>query len=129
MMSESEIQQNVQIQAMNWGCHLMRNNSGALKDQSGRVVRFGLGNISKKHNDKIKSSDLIGLTVVTITPEMVGRKVAVFTAVECKEESWKPSPTDKREAAQRAFIDWVKANGGIAGFASHWTQLTDLLRF
>lgn len=117
MQSESEIQQLIQIDAVQWGSQLMRNNSGALKDQTGRIVRFGLANTSQKQNDRIKSSDLIGFTVVTITPEMVGQTIAVFTAVEVKEPNWKPSPTDKREKAQKTFIQWILANGGLAGFA------------
>ncbi len=118
-MSESEIQQLIQIEGPQWHCQLMRNNSGALKDQTGRVVRFGLGNVSKKHNDRIKSSDLIGFTVVQVTPEMVGKHVAVFTAVEVKEPGWilSGSILNKREVAQRAFMGWVTAAGGLAGFA------------
>lgn len=117
-MMESDVQQLIQIDAVNYNCILMRNNSGALKDIDGRVVRFGLGNISNKHSDKIKSSDLIGLTRITITPDMVGHTVAVFTAIEIKSPTWKSSPTDKRERAQRAFTDWIKNCGGISGFAN-----------
>lgn len=116
-VSESEIQQKIQIDAVQWGAQLLRNNSGALKDQTGRLVRYGLGNTSKQHNDQIKSSDLIGFTKVLITADMVGKTVAVFTAVEVKGSDWKPSPVDKREIAQRTFLQWILANGGLAGFA------------
>lgn len=116
-VSESEIQQKIQIDGPSWNCQLMRNNSGALKDQTGRLVRYGLGNVSKQHSEQIKSSDLIGFTKVVITPDMVGKTVAIFTAVEVKESDWKPSPVDKREIAQRTFLQWILANGGLAGFA------------
>lgn len=118
MKSEAEIQAEIQIAAMHYGCNLMRNNSGAFKDQDGRFVFFGLGNISKKHSDKIKSSDLIGFTSIVITPEMVGRRVAIITAVECKAEKWNPSMLDARESAQNSFLQWIKAAGGFAGFAN-----------
>lgn len=127
MRSESEIQQLVQIEAAKHGMILMRNNSGALKDANGRVIFFGLGNISKKHGQNSKSSDLIGITTVTVTPDMVGKQIGIFTAIEVKEESWKPSPTDQRERAQRNFIEWVKSRGGIAGFVNSVEAFKKLL--
>jgi len=127
---ESFVQQKIQIGAMYFKCHLMRNNSGALKDDTGRVVRYGLGNISKEHNTRIKSSDLIGITKIVITKEMVGKTVGIFTAIECKKEDWNEMKKfDEREIAQRSFIDWVKSNGGFAGFASHLDKLKEILRY
>lgn len=126
---ESTVQQEIQVQAKYFNCDLMRNNSGALKDDTGRTVRYGLGNISKSHNDKIKSSDLIGFTKVVITPDMVGKTIAIFTAIECKEENWKDDKKlDARETAQQAFINWIKANGGFAGFAQNIDKLKTILR-
>lgn len=55
------------------------------------------------------SSDLIGWTTVTITPEMVGQRVAVFTAGEVK----RPGVTVP--AHQERFLDAVRAAGGRAG--------------
>jgi len=115
---ESTVQQEIQIQAMNSGCHLMRNNSGACMDDTGRLVRYGLGNVSKQHNERIASSDLIGFTKITITPDMVGKTLAVFTAVEVKKEEWNPKTYSKRETAQFNFINWIRNNGGFAGFAN-----------
>ena len=54
------------------------------------------------------SSDLIGWTSVEITPEMVGRRVAVFTAVEVKK------PGGKATAEQLNFLQRVQDAGGIA---------------
>ena len=129
MKSESEVQQEIQIKAMHFNCHLMRNNSGALLDSDGRPVRFGLGNVSKEHNERIKSSDLIGFTKVVITPDMVGKTIAVFTAIEVKEEAWNcQKKLDKRETAQQAFITWVLANGGIASFLNTVDKLSEVFR-
>lgn len=124
---EAEVQAKIQIEGPMHGCILMRNNSGAFTDESGRVVFFGLGNISKKHSDNIKSSDLIGFRRVTITPQMVGQTVAIFTAVEVKRSDWKPSKTCKREKAQMAFISWIQACGGVAGFANSVDSFKRLL--
>lgn len=127
-ISESEIQQLIQIEAVNHGTQLMRNNSGAFRDVTGRIVFYGLGNISKKHSDRIKSSDLIGFTTIVITPEMVGKKVAVFTAVEVKAPDWKYSASDKRASAQNAFLNWIANAGGIAFFANSVEGFIDNLR-
>jgi hypothetical protein len=55
------------------------------------------------------SSDLIGWMRVKITPEMVGKTVAIFLAVETKDNYGKPT------AEQLHFINMVRADGGMAG--------------
>ncbi len=95
------------------GLKLFRNNCGqawmgkivsrtqdmiVIKDP--RPVQFGL------HPG---SSDLIGWKSVTITPEMVGQRVAVFVSLECKTETGAVRPD------QANWIDQVKAAGGLAG--------------
>lgn len=105
LKSESEVQQLIMLEAANQRCILMRNNSGGCKDATGRMIFYGLGNVSKQHNDRIKSSDLIGI--------WKGR----FVAIEVKREGW-VYKGDEREVAQKAFIDWIIMNGGIAGFCS-----------
>lgn len=127
--SESEVQQLIQMQARYHGCVLMRNNSGACVDDTGRLVRYGLGNISKKHQENSASSDLIGITQVTITPEMVGQTIGVFTAIEVKKEAWKPDKKlDKHEQAQENFMQWVRSLGGLAGFANDVDKLHLIIR-
>lgn len=55
------------------------------------------------------SSDLIGWTEVNVTPDMVGQKLAVFTALEVKTEIGRVSEK------QRNFVEAVAQAGGIAG--------------
>lgn len=100
-MTELAIQREIMLAASTPTRRLFRNNVGSLEDKRGQWVRFGLA---------VGSSDLIGLTSVTITPEMVGRRIAVFTAIEVKHEA--PVTSD-----QLAFIKTVLAMGGIAGVA------------
>lgn len=68
------------------------------------------------------SSDLIGWTTVEITPDMVGKKLAVFTAIECK------SNTGRASAAQNNFIRQVKLAGGISGVAKSTEDAHALLK-
>ncbi len=53
-------------------------------------------------------ADLFGFVSVTITPEMVGQKVAVFLAMEVKDEA-------KASEKQSNFLKAVNDNGGRAG--------------
>lgn len=85
------------------GSVMFRNNVGAYRDETGRVIRYGVGNPG--------GSDLIGWTPITITSDMVGRTVAVFTAVEVK------TPKGKPTEAQVNFLQQVTKSGGIAGIA------------
>lgn len=82
---------------------LFRNNTGTLPDpRTGRPVQFGLAK---------GSADLIGLRTITITPDMVGRQVAVFTSLEIK------TPTGRISQEQKNWHEMVRSRGGITGFA------------
>ena len=120
---EDEVQAELRLRIAREGkTTVFRNNSGACEDKTGRVIRYGLANDSVRVNEHIKSHDLIGWTKVIITPEMVGKTVAVFTSIECKRESWTPSESDKRYVAQRRWADAVNEAGGIARFISDADQ-------
>lgn len=114
-MNETELQQNIQIESSKLGHKLWRNNSGAFTDNTGRLVRFGLGHTA--NNQNFKSSDLIGFTMVEITKDMVGTKLPIFTAIEVKNSKWKYTETE-RELAQKKFMDVIKMNKGIASFVN-----------
>ena len=77
---------------------LFRNNVGVCKTENSTIV-YGLCN---------GSSDLIGWTSIEITPDMLGKKLAIFTALEIKTETGKVSPE------QKVFLENVKNAGGIA---------------
>ncbi len=126
-MSEQELQKLIMLDAPKHDCLLFRNNSGAFKDLTGRVVRFGLGNTSKKVNDVMKSSDLIGVKCVTITPDMVGQSVGILTAIEVKEPGWDYKST-KRERAQLNFIQLMLSKGARAGFAQSMEDYVNILK-
>lgn len=127
-MRESAVTSHILLAAAKAGVDLWRNNVGVAFNPEGQPVRFGLLNDSSKVNEKIKSSDWIGITPVFITPEMVGTVVGVFTAVETKAEGWKFSPNDKRAVAQKAFHDIVRKAGGFAGFATSVAEMLKITR-
>lgn len=98
---EAKVQNTIRLALGRGLVRLFRNNTGALKDQQGRLVTFGLCK---------GSSDLIGWRTTTINPDMVGRELAVFVAIEVKDRG-RPTPE------QLAFIEAVRKAGGLAGVA------------
>jgi hypothetical protein len=114
---EAAVQNAIRLATSQNGWLLWRNNVGVLQDDRGVPVRYGLANDSKALNEKVKSSDLIGIRPVLITPDMVGKTIGQFAAVEVKRSEWKYTGT-KREAAQLKFINLVIAAGGFAKFAN-----------
>ena len=112
--TEAAVVANLRVKAARMGCSLWRNNNGACVDDTGRHIRYGLGNDSSKLNASWKSSDLIGITPVMSSKP--GQVFGVFAAVECKKPGWSIQNTD-REVAQSNFLSTVKALGGLAMFA------------
>ena len=115
--SEAWAQSMVRLEASEKGVKLFRNNVGALKDDRGRLVRYGLGNDSPQMNDAIKSGDLIGIRGVVITPEMIGHRFGQFVSVECKSPGWQYTGAG-RERAQMAWMNLINSMGGMAFFST-----------
>lgn len=75
---------------------------GSVLIRAPRWLEFGLVN---------GAADTVGWTPKVITPEMVGKTVAVFTGIEGK--FGKDTPSEE----QKIFVANVLRDGGIAGFA------------
>ena len=93
---------------------LFRNNVGARKLGDGSYLKYGVGGAG--------GSDLIGFISITVSPGMVGRRLAVFAAVEVKAiASGRVSPE------QEHFIGFVAESGGLAGVARSLEDVQDIL--
>ena len=112
MAGEQTIQQHIRLACSIGSCRLFRNNTGTLRDINGRPVTFGLCK---------GSADLIGWRTVTVTPEMVGQQIAVFTSIEVKSTSGRVKPE------QQQWLNAVAAAGGIAGIARSVGEAMDIL--
>jgi len=99
---ETNILKRIQIRASELGARLFRNQVGSYRLADGRFISSGLCK---------GSSDLIGWTPIIITADMVGKPVAVFTAIEVK------APKGRVQDNQVKFIDQVVLAGGYAGIA------------
>ena len=115
--SEAAIQTRVRLEGARLGFPLWRNNVGAIQTKTGSYFRYGLANDSKKLNQEIKSSDLIGVRPVQITQCHVGLTIGQFVARECKHGDWQYSATVE-EQAQLKFLELVLSLGGDAAFVN-----------
>jgi hypothetical protein len=95
------------------GLITFRNNCGVLPDRNGRPVYYGVAG-PKKGVKSMGGSDFIGWQSIVVTPDMVGQKIAVFTAHELKADDSKNCSVTI--AAQENFLSRVVADGGRAGF-------------
>ena len=110
--SNEQLKQNqIRLGCSKGDTRLFRNNNGALMDQNGRLVKFGLAP---------GSSDLIGWKTVKISSQDVGKEIAQFVAIEVKD---KGKATDQ----QTKFINAVRGAGGIAGIAKSISDALALL--
>lgn len=114
MASETKIRKQIQVALSKNGYTMWRNNTGSLLNSKGVPVKFGLC---------VGSSDLIGLSQVVITKNMVGKTLAVFTAIEIKAENSKGATIE-----QQRFIQHILNNGGIAGIATSDDEAISLIK-
>jgi hypothetical protein len=128
MASESNVQKTI-LKGLGMVSRLFRLNSGkawlsnlgpagvvTLADGSKLIKAprsIALGLTLTNGDPVVGQSDLGGWTKITITPEMVGKDVAVYTAIETKR-----SKGGKISSDQKNFVAQVSAQGGIAGFAN-----------
>jgi len=113
--AETTLQQQIRLAlGSRTDLRLFRNNTGTLPDpRTGRPVQFGLAR---------GSADLIGWRTITVTPEMVGHRIAVFTSIEIK------LPNGRIRPEQHAWQRTVSAAGGIAGIARSIQDANEILR-
>ena len=119
MTIENRITRLLQLDASREGGRLFRNHVGTA--WHGRVIddrRDGKHRIitlcdarQVTHGLAPGSSDVIGWKPVVITPDMVGKRVAVFRAVEVK------SADGRLRDKQRQFLAVIAEAGGVAEVA------------
>ncbi len=104
---ETGIMARIQHALSEFGARVFRNQVGRYKKPDDSYITYGL---------VPGSSDLIGWYSTVITQDMVGRKIALFTAVECK------SLGGELTESQEQFLEVVRGAGGIGVVASESMQ-------
>lgn len=111
-MNEIDIQNLIRLALAKIGLVLFRVNTGM--GWIGKVTQIDPFSIMIRNPRPLHAgltrggSDLIGWNSILITPEMVGKHIAVFTAIECKTED------GKTRYDQFNFLNQVNKAGGIA---------------
>lgn len=106
---ETNIWRQIILDAQELGFRLFRNQRYKGFSDKGAWLDCGVGGNG--------GSDLIGYRITTITPDMVGRTVAVFSAIEVKVKG------GNKGLDQKMFLEAVEKNGGIALFATGIEQV------
>lgn len=124
-MLEADFMRRCMKRATDLGARLFRMNIGLA--WVGEVTKNRDGSITIRNPRPFKSgvpgmSDLIGWTPVVITPDMVGKTIAVYSAVETK------SARGRASEEQKNFVAAVHRAGGKAGIAKVDEDLDAILR-
>jgi len=100
-----------QVNDLAWKAHpwTYRNNRGCVKTAHA-FIRYGIPEPNGQHesDDAMKGGDRIGFSEVVVTPDMVGKTIAVFTNIEVKGEG------DSLKPGQKKWHNFVLAHGGIS---------------
>jgi hypothetical protein len=129
MSSENTVQRKIWLKLGSMACRLFRMNSGRgwisglgpngiIKLTDGSVIvkaarPIALG-FSMPNGDPVKGvSDLPGWMTLEITPEMVGKKVAIFTSMEIKATTGGRASPD-----QKNWFKQVNDAGGLAAIVN-----------
>lgn len=94
--------------------------NGSVLVPAARPVALGLATMDGHTMEGL--GDLTGWTDIEITPEMVGRRIPVFTMIETKETGG-----GRKRKNQINAIQQVHRAGGIAGFAASEEQANEII--
>ena len=124
-MAEMDFMQRVRLTFGRGATRLFRCNAGM--GWVGRTLHrdarsITLGDPRPFHGMPEGTPDLIGWHTITITPDMVGRRVALFVVIETKAGRRKASD------GQARFVDVVQAAGGVGVVARTEAEIAAALR-
>lgn len=105
-MKEKNVERLLILEASKIGMTLFKNEVGLAYTKNGYPIHFGLCK---------GSSDLIGWRSITITPDMVGKTIGQFCAVEVKKDK---NGAYRATKEQKQFIDAVNKAGGFGVVAN-----------
>lgn len=125
MPTPYDVERSIMLAASKAGARIFKNTTA--QGWLGQSTRCSDGSIILTNPRPLKaglcvgSSDMIGWTMRTVTPDMIGRSVALFTAIEVKSGSGRATPE------QLNFIEQVRRAGGISGIARTPVEVHNLL--
>lgn len=113
-MKEQSIQNSILIAMGQAGAYGLRVNSGSF--WGGEILSYKDNMLLLKNPTKVQgapagTSDIVGCKPTLITPQMVGKTIGVFVAIEVKK------PTKNAEEHQENYLMMMRSRGAITGVA------------
>jgi len=123
--THAELLATIQLAHSRHDTRLWRANAG--RAWQGEPVERGPNRLVLKHPRPVQLApagfpDLFGLRAVTITPVMVGKRVALFAGLEIK------TGTGRASEAQDLFLDVLRSLGALHGVARSVEDAGRILR-
>jgi hypothetical protein len=124
-VTETSIVKQIQLDHSTDDVRLFRNNIGEC--WQGKAYRRADGSVIIVQPYRVTyglcvgSGDLVGFKSVTVTPEMVGQRIAVFASIEVKDTR------GRKSYQQEAWLEMCAAFGAIAGVARSSEQAAAIL--
>lgn len=132
------------VRHLPWPCILLRNSKGKFfnPDLTHALIGAVRANNLKKAKEiatrlearridagllAVGSSDLGGVTSVTITEEWLGARVGIATVAEVKRPDW-IAPKDAHEKEQANYIAQAQKRGCIAFFINNHEKLAEKIK-
>lgn len=148
MSSEQHLQQRLLLRKGRGDSRIWRNNVGVGWQGRDALGRAGIKPITRENLNAARaalqpgdivirqprplhaglcqySSDAIGITSVVVTPQMVGERHGLFTAIEVKPPSGRVDRD--RMQKQSEYVAQVRRMGGLAGFAKSLEDADEIL--
>ena len=125
--SEHDIQNEIRVAIGAWqSATLFRANVG--EAWTGTLVSSSLHRVTIENARRFRSGlpvgfpDLFGFRTIEVTPEMVGKKIAVFAFLEVKK------PGGRTSKALEKMLAFLQASGAIGGVARSAEEAAALLQ-
>lgn len=128
-MQEHDIQNLIRLHVSKYGlATLFRGNVGqAYTGNDGNITKKTDGTVIIKNARPFKSGlpvgwpDLFGFRLIEITPEMVGKELPIFCAIEVKQSGKHPT------AVQKICLSYLRDNGCLCGVATSSEEAEKIL--
>ena len=115
-LTEKNIQNEIRLHLSKRGILNLRYQVGNFYAMDGTMVKIG----------EVGVSDLIACVPVVVTPEMVGKRIGVFAAIETKKIN--DNTAKKRKESQGKFLERIRALGGFATIARNTADVDAALK-
>jgi len=135
--TESDLMKTIQLRASENGSRLFRNNTG--KAWMGKCIKITHSGVAKvepgdvvvkfarfvEFGLSVGGGDLVGITPIIITPEMVGRTFGQFTNIECKDPEGKGVIKEEQQNFHEQMLNLGAISGIVKSEEEYFQSIRD----